>query len=123
MLLHVIDEASHDFLAFYNPAVRAMRERIPALPLPTFEYGGWIAVLATVLLALLLLAPWAFRGARWMRPISWVLAILVGTNGLLHFAAALTLKALIPGVLTAPLLLIAAFGLAGCIPRRGAAAV
>ena len=122
LLLHMVDEAVHDFLSFYNPAVLSVREKLPWFPLPTFELAGWIAVLSLVLLVLLLLAPWAFRGARWMKPVSWVLAILVGTNGLLHFAAALTLRALIPGVLTAPLLLLAAFCLAGCIPKRQAPA-
>lgn len=118
LALHMIDEATHDFLSFYNPAALSVRERFPWFPLPTFELAGWLGTLALVLVALLLLAPWAFRGARWMRPLSWALAILIGANGLLHFAAALTLRAMIPGVLTAPLLLLAAFCLAGCIPKR-----
>lgn len=120
LVLHMIDEFVHEFLVFYNPAVLSLREKVPWLPLPTFHLAEWITVLVAVLLALILLSPWAFRGAPWMRPVSWVLAILLGTNGLLHFAAALTLKAMVPGVLTAPVLLIAGFCLAGCIPKRPA---
>jgi hypothetical protein len=120
LVLHMIDEIAHEFLKFYNPAVLSVRAKIPWLPLPTLEFAEWVAVLGAALLILALLTPWAFRGAPWMRPVSWTLAILFGTNGLLHFAAALTLKAMIPGVLTAPILLVAAFCLAGCIPKRQA---
>lgn len=32
VVLHVIDEATHNFLAVYNPTVMALRERVPRLP-------------------------------------------------------------------------------------------
>lgn len=120
LVLHVLDEATHDFLSFYNPAVLSVRAKLPWFPLPTFEFTGWIVFLAVTILILVALAPWAFRGASWMRPLSWALAILIGTNGLLHFAAALTLRAMVPGVLSAPVMLLAAFCLAGLIPKRSA---
>ena len=41
--LHVTDEATTDFLSVYNPAVRAIRARLPFLPLPTFTFGVWLA--------------------------------------------------------------------------------
>lgn len=121
LVLHMVDEIAHEFLTFYNPAVLSVREKAPWIPLPTLEFAEWIAVLVLAVLTLVALAPSAFRGARWMRPISWTVAVLFATNGLLHFAAALTLKRMVPGVMTAPLLLVAAFCLAGCIPKRAAA--
>ena len=41
LTLHVIDEALTGFLAVYNRTVRAMRKRVPLLPLPTLrsKYG------------------------------------------------------------------------------------
>ena len=38
LALHVTDEALNDFLSFYNPMVRRIREEVPLLPLPTFEF-------------------------------------------------------------------------------------
>jgi len=38
--LHVVDEALTDFLSVYNPIVRAVRARLPFLPLPTFTFRG-----------------------------------------------------------------------------------
>jgi len=35
---HVVDEAVNDFLSFYNPAVQAIRQVAPFLPLPTFTF-------------------------------------------------------------------------------------
>ena len=65
LLLHVVDEASHDFLSFYNPAVLSVRAKLPWFPLPTFELWGWLTVVGGALLVLLLLAPWV--GPRWIR--------------------------------------------------------
>ena len=42
LALHVLDEAVHDFLSIYNPAARALRDRLPFLPLPTFSFGVWL---------------------------------------------------------------------------------
>ena len=44
--LHVMDEASHNFLSVYNPSVQAIRARLPFLPLPTFTFRVWLATLA-----------------------------------------------------------------------------
>ena len=40
--VHVADEALTDFLSVYNPAVEALRERLPWFPLPTFTFEGWL---------------------------------------------------------------------------------
>ena len=36
LAVHVLDEATHDFLSVYNPSAQAIRSRLPFLPLPTF---------------------------------------------------------------------------------------
>ncbi|HET8546818.1 MAG TPA: hypothetical protein VFL57_02390 [Bryobacteraceae bacterium] len=110
--LHVADEATHDFLAVYNPAVRTIRQRVPWLPLPTFEFGEWIAGLAAGVVLLLALSPLVFRGARIMRPISFVLAALMALNALQHAAGSVYMGRLMPGALSSPVLLAAALWLA-----------
>src|SRR3989304_10635532 len=64
--VHVADEALTDFLSVYNPAVEAIRQRLPWIPLPTFTFEIWLAGL--ILLVSFLLPPFSFsfRGARWM---------------------------------------------------------
>src|SRR5213592_3615388 len=58
---HVTDEALTDFLSVYNPIVRAARERFAWLPIPTFTFGVWLTGLAGLIVALLMLAPLAYR--------------------------------------------------------------
>jgi hypothetical protein len=83
-VLHVVDEAATGFLSVYNPTVTAVRERFRWFPMPTFEYGEWLAGLIVVNLVLLALAPYAFRGARWLRPIAYAFAAIILLNGVGH---------------------------------------
>jgi hypothetical protein len=39
----VTDEALTDFLSVYNPAVQAIRKRVPFIPLPIFKFRVWLA--------------------------------------------------------------------------------
>lgn len=105
--VHVTDEAATDFLSVYNPAVRAIRARLPFLPLPTFTFGVWLAGLILGILLLLALSPQAFRGRRWTIWASFPLAILMFGNGLGHIGGSVYLGRLMPGVFSAPLLLLA----------------
>ncbi len=58
--VHVTDEATHDFLSTYNSSVRTMRARLPFLPLPTFSFRVWLALLITGIFLLLCLSPFGF---------------------------------------------------------------
>ena len=107
LAVHVSDEALTDFLSVYNPAVRAIRARLPFLPLPTFTFRIWLGGLLVAVAILLALSPLAFRGARWMRPLAYVFGTLMLFNGLLHFSVSLYLRRPMPGVWSAPLLLAA----------------
>ncbi len=111
LALHVWDEAAHDFLSVYNPTVRAIREQVPFLPLPTFSFGIWLTGLILAVLVLLLLSGFAFQGARWLKPISYALAVLIIGNGMLHLLASAYKREMVPGVYSSPVLIGAAIWL------------
>jgi hypothetical protein len=104
-VLHVLDEALNDFLAVYNPTVKALREKFPWAPLPTFAFIEWIALLGAAILILFLLSIYAFRG---IRPLSYIFAVVMLVNGLQHIGVSLYSGALMPGALSSPLLLVGA---------------
>ncbi|HEV2387968.1 MAG TPA: hypothetical protein VGS20_12020 [Candidatus Acidoferrales bacterium] len=107
--LHVADEATHDFLSFYNPSAHAIRARLPFLPLPTFSFGVWLGLLVGGIVLLFCLSRWAFRGTPWLRRMAWPLAIVVGVlNAGLHISSSLYFHRWMPGVYSSPVLLIAA---------------
>jgi len=84
LTLHIVDEASTNFLSVYNPTVAALRNRFGWFPMPTFTFGEWLTGLVLVNLALLFLSPLAFRGARWMRPAAYVFAVIMIFNAAGH---------------------------------------
>jgi hypothetical protein len=105
--LHVADEASHDFLAVYNPNARAIRRRLH-VPVPVFTLRSFMLSLSTAVVLLLLLAPLAFRGTHWLRVAALPVAILAGLlNGCAHIGGSIFYRRWMPGVLTSPLLLMA----------------
>lgn len=106
--LHVADETAHDFLAFWNPLVESLRERVLALPLPTFSFELWLGGLIGAVLLLLSLSWFVRRGATCMRPVSYVLAVVMLGNGLLHIAGTVYEGRAVPGVYSSPVLLLAA---------------
>jgi hypothetical protein len=103
--LHAADEAAHDFLSWYNPMVTAIRQQIPWLPLPVFEFNQWIAGLAAAVLLLVCLSPLAYQGSRALRLIAIPFGALMTANGLAHIAVSVANGRLMPGVLSAPVLL------------------
>jgi len=123
LALHVLDEASHDFLAVYNPAVRTIRARVPLLPIPTFTFGVWLTLLAAAVLLLAGLAPLAFRGRAELRYLAFPYAILMFANGSLHLVTSIYAHTPLPGVYSSPLLLASSVWLfrttrAALAPRR-----
>ena len=107
LAVHVFDEAMTDFLSVYNPTAQAIRERLPFLPVPIFTFETWLTGLIVAITILLVLSPFAFRRAKWMRRLSYPFAILMLLNGLGHIAGSYYLRRLMPGVYSAPLLLAA----------------
>ncbi len=105
LALHVWDEAAHDFLSVYNPMVASIRERVPFLPLPTFSFHMWLTGLIVAVLIMLSASVFAFRGARWFRPLCYALAILMIANGLMHAAGSIYSGKAMPGVYSSPVLI------------------
>lgn len=107
LALHVLDEASHDFLSVYNPNALAIRRIAPFLPVPVFTFRQWTGSLLFGLALLLALAPLAFRGLKWQRWLAVPLAILVGIgNALGHILSSFYYWRFMPGVYSAPLILL-----------------
>jgi hypothetical protein len=103
--LHVADEAFHDFLLVYNPAVTKMQESIPLLPIPTFTFETWLTGLILVIIILSILSPFAFRNVNWIRKVSHFYGIIMFINGVGHIMGSFALGYFMPGVLSSPLLL------------------
>jgi len=116
LAIHVADEALTDFLSVYNPAVRAIRARFPFLPLPTFTFRGWLMGLVLAVVVLASLAPFAVRGAPWMRPIAYAFGIVMAGNGLLHLVGSAYTRKVLPGTYSAPLILGVAIYLVASVP-------
>ncbi len=107
LALHVLDEAVTDFLGVYNPAFQAIRERQPLIMLPIFSFDIWLSLLIFAVIALVGVSVFVWKGRWAMRPISYVFAAVMFTNGLLHIAHSIYMQKLMPGVYTSPLLLAA----------------
>ncbi len=107
LALHVLDEAGHDFLAVYNPNALAIRRAVSFLLVPVFTFQSWIGSLVLALTMLLVLTPFAFRGLKWMRTLAIPIAVLPGIgNGAAHILSSIYFKRMMPGVYSAPLILL-----------------
>ena len=117
LALHVTDEALTDFLSVYNPAVRAIRERVPWLPLPTFSFAVWLGGLAAGVALLFALSPRAFRGARWLAIIAIPFSVMMVANGLGHLGSSIYFGRWMPGVYSSPVLIAASLAVLVCAWR------
>jgi hypothetical protein len=112
--LHVLDEATTGFLAVYNPTVIAMRTRWGWFPMPTFEFREWLVGLILAVAVCFALTPPASRGARWLRPLAWLYAVIHLLNALGHTlgtiyghtVASVTFSRPAPGFYSSPCLFI-----------------
>ncbi len=116
LAIHVIDETLTGFLSVYNPTVLALRAKLGFWPMPTFGYREWLTGLCLLITALALLSPFAFRNARWIRPIFLFVVIVAGLLNATGHTIATILGHTVdtvrfprpaPGFYSSPLLLIA----------------
>jgi hypothetical protein len=119
LALHVTDEALTGFLPVYNRAVELFRTNHPWIPLPTFTFPVWLGGLVLGVLLLLALTPVVSRGARWIRIMSLILAMLMVGNAVGHVGASLYWGKLAPGIYSSPVLFLAAVGLLVTASRAG----
>ena len=87
--MHVWDEAAHDFLSYYNSTVLALYGHFSWFPRMDMHVRTWLAALLVANLVLLVLTPWAYRNARWLRPLAYVFAGIQLLNGTGHILAAI----------------------------------
>jgi hypothetical protein len=107
LALHVMDEATHDFLSVYNPNARMIRERFH-IPIPVLTFEEFVVGLGAAIIILMLLSPFAYGGQLWLRRLAKPLAIVAGLfNAVLHFAGSLYYHRPMPGVYSSPILLAA----------------
>jgi len=82
LALHVADEASHDFLSWYNPQALRIRRVLGGIPFPpTFTFFTWLLGLIAGVLVLGALTPVAYAGRMGLRPLAYVLAAIHIGNG------------------------------------------
>jgi hypothetical protein len=75
---------------------------------PTFSFAGWLSGLMVAISILFCMSPLAFRGTRTLRFIAYPYAVIMFLNGVQHIIGSLYLSAFMPGVWSAPILLLAA---------------
>lgn len=102
---HVVDETVTDFLAVYNPIIRAARARVDWLPLMEFTFAPWLAGQCVLVLLLLALSPLAYRRSRALALAAYPYAAILLLNGIAHLLASVYLGRWAPGATTAPLLI------------------
>lgn len=104
--LHVVDEAATDFLAWYNPVAARIRARIHIPFPPSFTFWPWLIGLSMVTAILLALTSLAFTNERAIIGPAVFVGIIHIFNGLLHTVAAIRFRRRVPGLTTAPLLIV-----------------
>jgi hypothetical protein len=106
--LHVIDEAAHDFLPFYNQLILDLRNQTGFFPAPTFSFGTWIGGLASAVIIGFSVTPIVRRGGKVIRVVTTALGILMIANALGHIIGSIYFGRLIPGFWSSPILFPAA---------------
>ena len=107
LALHVLDEAGHDFVTLFNLNVLAVRRSVPWLRVPTLTLQDFIGILVLFLAVLLALTPLAFRGTKWVKGLAIPIAAVAGIlNGLLHILSSMYMRRMMPGVYSAPLIVL-----------------
>lgn len=117
LALHVVDEATNDFLGFYNPMVLRLRETLGWWPMPTFSFWPWLIGLTLLVLVLFALTPAVARGGRWVRLAGYPFAAIMLLNGLGHIAFSIAQRRMVAGVWTSPLLLAASVYMFSALSR------
>lgn len=106
LVLHVLDEAIHDFLSVYNPIVKDLVNKYPWLPIPTFTFNIWITGLIIAVAGLFVLSFAVFKGKKTMIFFSYFYGGIMLLNGLTHITGSFLLDRLMPGTWSAPLLIV-----------------
>jgi hypothetical protein len=110
---HIWDEAAHGFLEYYNATVLTLWAHFSFFPKIDMDFRPWLLTSAGIAVVLLLLTPFAYRNARWLRPLAYLFGVAQLLNGLAHIVFTIlghTVPSVVfhgpaPGIYSAPLLL------------------
>jgi hypothetical protein len=105
LAIHVIDETENDFLSFYNLIGNRFKESWH-LPFLTFTFSQWISGLMVLIIIALSLTVLAYRGKKIIYFLAWPYSIIMFFDGLIHIAGSIYFGFLVPGIYSAPLLII-----------------
>lgn len=106
--LHVLDEATHDFLAWYNPVALGVRAASgQSFFPPVFTFPVWLTGLIAVVLVLAALTPLLRRSVGWLVA-AYIYGMIHLLNGAGHIVISLNLGHIAPGALSSPLLIVSA---------------
>jgi len=112
--LHVWDEAAHNFLESYNATVLTLAAHFWWFPRLDMQYREWLIRLLVAITVCFALTPFAFRNARWLRPLGYLFAVIHFFNGMGHTLATILgrtvpsvrFEGVAPGFYSSPLLLV-----------------
>lgn len=85
--LHVWDEAAHDFLGYFNATVLTLYGHFSWFPRIDMTYREWLTGLIVAVVICTALTPFAFRNARWLRPLAYLFALIHFMSGMGHVIA------------------------------------
>ncbi len=104
LAVHVAEEAFTGFLPFYGDATRAVSELLPFVTSPSLVLATsmWMSVAFVAILTAL--APFAYRGASWMRVATIGVSLVALANVSGHIGGSMLVGQALPGVYTTPLL-------------------
>jgi hypothetical protein len=111
--LHIWDEAVHDFTGYYNSTVLTIYGHFSWFPRIDLGYRTWLTTHVLANLFLFSLTPFAFRNARWLRPLAYAatcFGLAIGIGHVLVTIRGYTVPSVVfegvsPGFYTSPLLL------------------
>lgn len=115
-MLHVWDEATHDFLTYYNATAIALASDYRFIPRMAMSYKTWLTGLIAANIILLALTPLAYRNSLWLRRLAYLVATIQTLNGIHHivlFFVGHSVHGIVfpgpaPGVYSSPALIAAA---------------
>ncbi|GAC1700533.1 MAG: hypothetical protein NVS9B4_02090 [Candidatus Acidiferrum sp.] len=110
---HSVDEALTDFLSYYNATVLTLYGHFSWFPRLDMDVHRWATVLIVTNMVLLSLTPFAYRNARFLRPVAYFFAALLLVNGMGHIfftvlghtVPSVSFDGSAPGFYSSPLLL------------------
>jgi len=106
LTVHVAEEVYTGFLPFYSDATRAVSELFPYVTSPSLVLAASMWMSVAFVAALTALAPFAYRGAIWMRVATIGVALIALANVTGHAGGSMLVGHPLPGVYTTPLLAI-----------------